>query len=347
MRFKTLPALAVLSLLFGTTPAQTQNGTTPAKPQTGTPDAQAAAPEQQDQKVIDDFITTRGVSFEDTSKKSQTPPPAGGSNGNAHKGNSGGASSPKGSAVAQNGSRKKPTTAGKGTTGVGTDGSSDAASNTNGPPIINAGLRPIGLGYTVFMKDEKGGLLAIDPARAYKSGDRIAITLEPNTEGYIYIFNAEDDRDPMMLFPNVLLDAGANAAHAHVRETYPADVNYSFEFDNNPAIEHVYVIISRRPLEGVLTGDALAEFCGKNRDDCYWKPTAEQWARIKSGAAGGRVIEAKNGALLAQAGRQAVSPGSLQRGFKIKKDEPAPAVVRVNDSPLTDTLVTVIKLVHK
>jgi hypothetical protein len=350
MRFKTLLTLAVLSLVFGTTLAQTQTGATDTKPQTAAPDAQAqATPQPQDQKVIDDFVTTRGVSFEDVGKKSTPPPkPAGASTGNAHKNNSGGASSQKGSSVAQNSGRKKPTTAGKGTTGKGTTGSDGVAeSDANGASLVNADLHAIGLGYTVYMREDAGGLLPVDPAREYKSGERIAITLEPNTEGYIYIFNASDDRDPMMLFPNVMLDAGANVAHAHVRETYPADVNYSFEFDNNPAIENVYVIVSRHPLEGVLTGDALMEFCGKNNDDCYWKPTAEQWARIKSGAAGGRVIEAKNGTLLAQASRQAVQPGSIQRGFKIKKEEPAPAVVRVNDSPLTDSLVTVIKLVHK
>jgi hypothetical protein len=214
------------------------------------------------------------------------------------------------------------------------------ASAANGP------VQPIALGYTVFLKDSAGGLLVADASREYHSGDRIAISLEPNTEGYIYIFNAENDRDPVMLFPNVLLDGGANAAHAHVRETYPADVNYAFEFDRNPADEHLYVIVSRRPLDGVPTGDALARFCGKSRDDCYWKPTPEEWARIKSGASGGRVIEAKN-AQLAQSQRQPVQPSSLQRGIKIKKDDPAPAVVRVNDSPDADTLVTVIKLVHK
>ena len=148
-----------------------------------------------------------------------------------------------------------------------------------------------------------------------------------------------------MLFPNVALENGLNAAHAHVRETYPTDVNYAFEFDQTPAVEHLYVVVSRRPLEGVPTGDALAEVCGKKRDECEWRPSAALWQRIKANASGGRVVEAKN-TQLAQL-QKPVQPASLQRGIKIKREDPAPSVVRVNDSPDADTLVTVIKLVHK
>lgn len=147
-----------------------------------------------------------------------------------------------------------------------------------------------------------------------------------------------------MLFPNAQLDAGANAAHAHVRETYPADARYAFEFDQNAAIEHLYVVVSRRPLEGVPVGSALVEAC-KSCDEYGWKPTAQEWARIKSGAGVGHVIEAKN-AQLAQL-QKPVQPVALQRGIKIKRDDPAPAIVRVNDSADADALVTVIKLVHK
>src|SRR5947209_12359534 len=196
------------------------------------------------------------------------------------------------------------------------------------------------------MKVSAGGLLAVDATQEYHSGDRIAVALEPNTEGYIYVFNAENDRDPVMLFPNVVLDKGTNAAHAHVRETYPTDVNYAFEFDANPAVENVYVIVSRYPLAGVPTGDALASFCGKKRDDCEWKPTPDLWQRIKSGATDRHVVEANN-TQIAQLQKQPVQPASLQRGIKIKRDDPAPAVVRVADSPNADALVTAIKLVHK
>ncbi|HYH85332.1 MAG TPA: DUF4384 domain-containing protein [Pyrinomonadaceae bacterium] len=348
MRFKTLLTLIAFALFIAAPAARAQE-------------------QQQDQKVIDDFVTTRGISFEDPGKPQPKPKPkpSSGSTASASsKNNTGGTPLKKGPAAGtQTASKKNNTSSGKTASSSGKgvvtpnggdgpnvagDRSSPASANS-APQVINASelLRPIGLGYTVFMKEQTGGLLPVDPSREYKSGDRIAIALEPNTEGYIYIFNAENDRDPMMLFPNVQLDNGANEAHAHVRESYPSDSNYAFEFDNNQAVEHIYVIVSRRPLEGVPTGAALAEFCGKNRDDCYWKPSAAQWQSIKTGAAGGRVIEAKNAPLLAQSNPKPVDSKSLTRGIKIKKDEPAPAIVRVNDNAETTTLVTVIKLVHK
>ena len=339
MRFRPLLTLAALALVTCTVTARAQE-------------------QQQDQKVIDDFVTSRGVSFDEPAKKTTRPQRQASRAGAARRSSAAGAKSSgaggaapgtspaKSSQTAVASNKNAPAGVGATDAGAGSAGANAVkggaqtvkASATNGP------VQPIALGYTVYMKDKSGSLLAADTSREYRSGDRIAISLEPNTEGYIYIFNAENDRDPVMLFPNVLLDGGANAAHAHVRETYPADVNYAFEFDQNPADEHLYVIVSRRPLDGVPTGDALARFCGKSRDDCYWKPTPEEWARIKTGA--GRVIEAKN-TQLAQSQRQPVQPASLQRGIKIKKDDPAPAVVRVNDSPDADTLVTVIKLVHK
>jgi hypothetical protein len=347
MRFKLVPALASVALIFGASfaaRAQQQQG------------------QQQDQKVIDDFVTTRGVSFDEPSHAA--PQRQTTHNSAAHKNSSGSVASKghgansSGSTVASN---KNPSSTTDGTkkNGASTPKGSDVAAQSSDGIASDTGahtvktsasvgggsLRPIGLGYTVFMKDKTGGLVAVNASQEYHAGDRIAIALEPNTEGYIYVFNASDDRDPMMLFPNVVLDGGANAAHAHVRETYPADVNYSFEFDNTPAVENVYVIVSRHPLNGVAIGDALAEFCGKKQQDCYWRPTAEQWQRIKAGATDHHVVEAKN-TQIAQL-QKPVQPGSLQRGIKIKRDDPAPAVVRVNDSPDADSLVTVIKLVHK
>ena len=318
--------------------------------------AAARAQEQpQDQKVIDDFVTTRGVSFDEPTHTSTAPKQTthastthksgtGSVASKGHGANSSGGSvaSNKNSPSTANSSKKNNDSPGKGSEVAAQSGDGGA-----GAKIVNASamLRPIGLGYTVFMKDKAGGLLPADPSQEYHSGDRIAVALEPNTEGYIYVFNAANDRDPVMLFPNAALDSGANVAHAHVRETYPTDVNYAFEFDQTPAVEYVYVVVSRSPLEGVPTGDALVEAC-KKCDEYGWRPTAAQWQRIKAGAVDKHVFEAKN-TQLAQLQKQPVQPASLQRGIKIKREDPAPAIVRVNDSPDADTLVTVIKLVHK
>ncbi|MDT5158387.1 MAG: hypothetical protein QOC61_184 [Acidobacteriota bacterium] len=346
MRFKPLLMLATLSLLM-CAPALAQD-------------------QQKDQQVIDDFVTTRGVSFDDPGKTTQTQkhstqPAAPRRNNSSASSKSPGANTPSGSLASNKSPSGKSNTPAKSPKGeaaqpgkspevlaqAGGESTSDtgvqtlnASASTGGPP------RPIALGYTILMKDGAGNLMLVDQSREFKTGDRLAVALETNTDGYLYMFNATDGKNPELLFPSVLLDEGANALQAHARATFPADTSFDFEFTDPAATEHLFVIFSRQPLAGVPTGEELAKFCGKNRKDCAWKPTAAQWERIKSEAKGRGVTEAKN-TQLAQAGPQPVMPNTLQRGLKVKRDDPKPAVVRVNDSANSNTLVTEIVLVHK
>jgi hypothetical protein len=310
--------------------------------------AQDGQRQQSDEQVIDDFVTTRGVSFEEPGRKpgrKPTAPPARRNReGKKKKKRQGDVASDK-------------TPAKKGVLDVksGKGGGSEAAGQSAGTgdaQFVKAGgaLRPLALGYTILMKDDTGRLFVADPARVFKTGDRFAVALETNADGYLYLFSAENGRDPELLFPNAQIDGGANAVQAHARATFPtgssAEVEYFIDVTDPPATEHLFIVFSRRPLADVPAGEALVKFCGKNLEDCAWKPTAAQWARILGGAKGRGVIEAKN-VQLAQAGPPPVMPGTLQRGLKVKKEDPKPAIVRVNDSPDADVLVTEIVLTHK
>ena len=226
------------------------------------------------------------------------------------------------------------------------------SADASDPQFVKAGgaLRPLALGYTILMKDDTGRLFVADPSRVFKTGDRFAVALETNADGYLYLFSAENGRDPELLFPNAQIEGGANAVQAHVRATFPtgpaADVEYFIDVTDPPATEHLFIVFSRRPLADVPSGAALVKFCGKNLEDCAWKPTAAQWARLNSGAKGMGVIEAKS-TQLAQMSVPTAVPITLQRGLKVKKDDPRPAIVRVNESPDSDVLVTEIILTHK
>jgi hypothetical protein len=309
--------------------------------------ARAQEEQKKDEQVIDDFVVTRGVSFDEPGKKTkkQTPPPASSRRKNSSAG--------KGSGVA---SGKAP--AGKGGAAVKTTkaGGSEAAAQPAdgaGAQYLKAGgaVRALALGYTILLKDDGGRLLVAEASREFKTGDRFAVALETNADGYLYLFSAENGRDPELLFPNAQIDGGANAVAAHARATFPttatAEAEHFIEFTDPPAAEHLFIIFTRRPLADVPAGEALVKFCGKNPEDCAWKPTAAQWARITGGGGGRRVIEAKNAPLLAHANVPAAMPGTLQRGLKVKKEDPKPAIVRVNDSPNADVLVTEIVLTHK
>ena len=331
MRLRTLLALAAI-LLSASVGARAQD-----EPR-----------QKDDEQVIDDFVVTRGVSFEEPGRKKQQQSPTRPS-GAKHSAGSGGLAStkrPKREAPRPNVMSAK---SGKG------GGPEVAAQDAGGPgaQIVDAGgaLRPLAIGYTILMKDETGRLFVADAAREFKTGDQFAVAIETNADGYVYMFSAENGRDPELLFPNAQIDGGANAVQAHARVTFPtgpaADVDYFIDVTDPPATEHLYIVFSRRPLAEVPSGEALVKFCVRNLEDCAWRPTAAQWARITGGAKGRRVTEAKNNELLAQAAVPAATPVTLQRGLKVKKDDPKPAVVRVNDSPDADVLVTEIVLTHK
>jgi hypothetical protein len=303
--------------------------------------ALAQEEQQKDEQVIDDFVLTRGVSFEEPGKKTnrrQSSPP---SRRNSKR--TGGVASGK-------------TSKGKGSldnkSGKGASEVAAISADASDPQFVKAGgtLRPLALGYTILVKDDTGRLFVADPRHEFKTGDRFAVALETNADGYLYLFSAENGRNPELLFPNAQIDGGTNAVQAHVRATFPtgasADVEYFIDVTDPPATEHLFVVFSRQPLADVPAGQALVKFCGKNLEDCAWKPTAAQWARILDGVKGGRVTEAKN-AQFAQTAPPPVMPGMLQRSLKVRKEDPKPSIVRVNESPDADLLVTEIVLTHK
>jgi len=329
--------------------------------------APAGAQDQQsDQKIIDDFVTTRGVSFEEPGKSKPKPATqqasnnrkSGGTTPAKHTGAnpSGGnvASKKASSSTSEVASSKKRPAATKGANrdsnqtaqavGPGADAGTTSAATTLKASATKGQAAAIGLGYTLFVK-QGDNLLSADFAREFKEGDMIRVALETNTDGYLYIFHTENGLKPAMLFPHAQIDGGTNSIAAHARDFVPADMKTWFEFDNVPATERLYIVVSRQPLAGVPTGGELVEFCGGSREGCYWKPSPTQWDAIKAGSSRGRVLESKNAQLASL--QTPVPSNSLSRGIKVKKDEPAPAVVRVNDSPTADVLVTTIDLVHK
>ncbi|MBV8856127.1 MAG: DUF4384 domain-containing protein [Acidobacteria bacterium] len=303
-----------------------------------------------DEQVIDDFVTTRGVSFEEPAVKKSVRKQATPSTSSRRNSSSG--KSPGGGLASSKTPPKKGVLDIKSGQGGGGSEMAGQSANEGEAEFVKAGgaLRPLALGYTILMKDDTGRLFVADPAREFKTGDRFAVALETNADGYLYLFSAENGRDPELLFPNAQIDGGSNAVQAHARVTFPtgpsAEVEYFIDVTDPPAAEHLFIVFSRQPLADVPAGQALVKFCGKNLEDCAWKPSAAQWARINSGAKGRGVTEAKS-MQLAQTTVPTAVPVTLQRGLKVKKDDPRPAIVRVNDSPDADVLVTEIVLTHK
>src|SRR2546430_1205989 len=168
----------------------------------------------------------------------------------------------------------------------GNDNTANANTSVANKNSTKTPSQPIALGYTMFMRDVNGRAVRIDPTREFHNGDRIRISLEPNVDGYLYVFHTEGDGQPEMIYPDARLDDGENWIEAHVPTEVPSSGQsderfHWFVFDNHPATERLYVVLTREPLPSVPTGADLVKFCSENKERCPWRPFSEVWARLQ------------------------------------------------------------------
>ncbi|HEX5704312.1 MAG TPA: DUF4384 domain-containing protein [Pyrinomonadaceae bacterium] len=207
----------------------------------------------------------------------------------------------------------------------------------------------IGLGYTIFMREPSGRAIRVEPTREFRNADRIRIALEPNTDGYLYIFNSENGAAPRMIFPDARLDAGENWIEAHVPVEVPSSEEAEerlrwFEFYGDPGTERVFIVVTREPLSGVPTADELVAFCGLNKDKCPWQAPNDVWQQIEKMTTAQVKVATTQNFGQAQTEREKVA---MTRGLGLDQSMPQPSVIRISASSNEPMLVTVLDLVHK
>jgi hypothetical protein len=215
--------------------------------------------------------------------------------------------------------------------------------------LSNAKSQAIALGYTMFMRDVNGRAVRIEPTREFHNGDRIRISLEPNIDGYLYVFHTEGDGQPEMIFPDARLEGGENWVEAHVPIDVPSTVETDerlkwFQFYGNPATERLYVVLTREPLADVPTAETLTNLCSANKANCPWHPPADVWSQIQQAAkADVKVVTSKTTGQ-AQTEKEEVA---TTRGLGLDQSAPQPSVIRMSASTDAPVLVTTLDLVHK
>src|SRR5205807_4553334 len=190
----------------------------------------------------------------------------------------------------------------------------------------------IGLGYTVFMREVNGRAVRVDPTREFNNGDRIRISLEPNIDGYLYVFHTEGDGAPEMIFPDSRLEVDDNWIAAHVPIDVPSTVETDerlrwFQFYGNPATEHLFVVVTREPLSEVPIEDALVCFCAANKDKCPWHPTVDVWTRLQQSAKAEVKIVTSDTAGQTQTEKEQTA---TTRGLGLDQTAPQPSVIRMS-----------------
>jgi hypothetical protein len=199
------------------------------------------------------------------------------------------------------------------------------------------------------MLDNNGEAVSVDPSHRFRAGDRVRIFLETNTDGYLYIFHTENGGNPQMIFPDARLNAGENFIGAHVPTEIPSSLEPDerlrwFVFDQNPATERLYVVVTRTPLPLIPTGQNLISYCRANQGNCPWRPVPEMWAQFQAKVnVNTRTVKAKSYGQ-AQTARQRES---ATRGLGLDQSAPPPSIIRMNATSNAPVLITALDLIHR
>jgi Domain of unknown function (DUF4384) len=218
--------------------------------------------------------------------------------------------------------------------------------NTSG---ANKPSQAIGLGYTLFARDATGRSVRVEPSREFHNGDRVRISLEPNVDGYLYVFHTEGDSAPEMIYPDPRLDGGDNSIEAHVPMEVPSGEETDerlrwFTFYGDAGTERLFVVVTREPLQSVPTADDLVSFCAANKDKCPWHPAAEVWSQVQDATKADVKIVTSKTFGQPQTDKEKTA---TTRGLGLDQSAPMPSVIRMNASTTSPLLVTVLDLVHK
>lgn len=298
--------------------------------------SQAASPQDEELNVRGAFLTTRPGAASTKKSKAQRP-------------------ESKGAQARTKVARRPPSPNGNGSNQLLTQKSENktqplAASSANSlaPDSAASSAEAIGLGYTLYMRDPAGDPVRVDPSSEFRAGDRIRLVLEPNIDGFLYVFHTENDQQPQMLFPDTRLNNGANAVRAHVPYEVPSSGETNeqlrwFAFDDRAATEKLYVFVSREPIAGIPTAAELAILCRAGQQ-CAWRPSPEVWAQLKTASeAPVRVSQSETYGQKISAGEREATT----RGIGLTAAAPEPSVVRMNVSATDGLLTTTVNLTHK
>jgi Domain of unknown function (DUF4384) len=228
--------------------------------------------------------------------------------------------------------------------GVKTELKTDAVATTEKPKA-----QKMGLGLTLFTRDANGLSVRADPARVFRSGERVRVLLETNTDGYLYIFNTTDGGKPVMIYPNAELDEGGNYLQAHVPFEIPSSTASEerlrwFTFDRYAGAERLFFVFTRDPLPLIPTEDDLINYCKQNENKCPIKPEAEVWVKIQTELSA--PVQVAKSERYGKAQTSAEIDAST-RGLGLSKEDPAPSVVMMRASTDANVLVAMLELIHK
>jgi hypothetical protein len=111
-------------------------------------------------------------------------------------------------------------------------------------PAASTGALNLGLRYTLLLVGKSGaGGQPTDPERNFHKGDCVAVNIESNRSGYLYVLAKESSGDWSPLFP----EAGAQQENNRIDpgQVVRMPKHSCFEIEDPPGAETLFVVLSR------------------------------------------------------------------------------------------------------
>jgi len=190
--------------------------------------------------------------------------------------------------------------------------------------------RALGLGYTLFLKNEAGDFVRAKTTREFHSGEVVRFLVESSRDGYVYVFHQENDETPVMLFPHWQIQRGDNRIRAHEPLWVPA--GGEIVFDEKTGTEKLTLVVSQEPISELPSGEALA---GKESvpvpEEVFQRVSRSTLARADAPLREGEKLTLREG----------------ERGVKMRVTDPPPAYSLRNQDPQESRIVASIPLKHR
>jgi hypothetical protein len=117
------------------------------------------------------------------------------------------------------------------------------------PHLVRASVSEdhLGLRCSVMRRDAAGEYQEVAPDSVFHSGDHIRLSFLPNAPGYFYVIEQGSTGAWRPIFPPQNSDTNATKISAGQLQIVPGK-KQSFQFDQNPGDEKLFVILSRTPI---------------------------------------------------------------------------------------------------
>jgi hypothetical protein len=119
-------------------------------------------------------------------------------------------------------------------------GTAAADSTPAAAPAMHLGIR-----YNLLLVDEKNQGVPVDPDHVFRKGDRVAIEIEANRSGYLYVLARQSSGSWQALLPSPEMAEESNVIDPGRKIRVPE--GYYFEIQDPPGSEHLVLVFSRDP----------------------------------------------------------------------------------------------------